>query len=318
MIALFKKRKFNDYLNDTFDFFKKDGKHFLGAYFTINGVFLLLLTVFIYFISKIYFEIIFSEITNSGGNSGYNYAETFVSENFPLLIFGGIAFVLLTLLFTLINFAFPIIYLNEYEKNNGTNFTAKEIFKGLKAKAGRLFIFFILSLFVITPILMIVFAILIALCFIIIGIPLLMIAIPLLFNLMSLTLYHYLNNKEGFFSSISKAFGYVFNQFWPIVGSTMIIYMIIQVTMTILSMIPYVIAMIIIFTSAKTAHSSSNDVYSGLGIVMTILFVFTTILYYIFNNLLLINQGMIYYSRREHIENKSSFYEIDSIGNHFE
>jgi hypothetical protein len=31
MIALFKKRRFNDYLNDTFEFFKKDGKHFFGG-----------------------------------------------------------------------------------------------------------------------------------------------------------------------------------------------------------------------------------------------------------------------------------------------
>jgi hypothetical protein len=317
MIALFKKRKFNDYLNDTFDFFKKSGKHFLGTYFTINGVFLLLLTVFIYFISKVYFEVVFSGINNSG-NSNYNYAETFFSDNLPLIVFGGIAFVLLTLLFTLINFAFPIIYLNEYEKNKGANFSAKAIFKGLKAKAGRLFLFFILSLVVVMPILTIVFAILIALCFIIIGIPMLMIAIPMLFSLMSLTLYHYLNNEEGFFSSISKAFGYVFNQFWPIVGSTMIMYMIIQVTMTILTMIPYVIAMIVIFTSAGASNGSSDEVYSSLGITMTIIFVFTTILNYVFNNLLMIHQGMVYYSRREHIENKSSFYEIDSIGNHFE
>jgi len=317
MIALFKKRRFNEYLNDTFDFFKKSGKHFLGIYFTINGVFLLLLTVCIYFISKVYFEVIFSEINNSG-NSNYNYAQTFFTDNFSLIIFGGIAFVILTLLFTLINFAFPIIYLNEYEKNKGAVFSTGAIFSGLKARAGRLFIFFILSLVVIAPVLTIVFAILMALCFIIIGIPLLLIAIPLVFSLMSLTLYHYLNHDDGFFSSIGKAFNAVFNQFWPIVGSTMIVYMIIQVTMTILSVIPYVIAMIIIFTSAETSKTSSADVYSGLGITMTILFVFTTILHYVFNNLLMVHQGMVYYSRREHIENKSSFYEIDSIGSHFE
>lgn len=317
MIALFKKRKFNDYLNDTFDFFKKEGKLFLGTYFTIMSAPLLILAVCIYFISKIYFEVIFSEIANNA-NSAYNFSDEFLSEYLLVIIFGGIAFIILTLILTLLNLAFPIIYLNEYEKNKGVNLSAKNIINGLKAKAGRLFLFFSLSLFVIAPILMIVFAILIALCFIIIGIPLLMIAIPLLFNLMSLTLYHYLNNEDGFFSSISKAFGYVFNQFWPIIGSTMIVYMIIQVTMTIISMVPYVIAMIIIFTSADTTNSSDTEVFSSLGIVMTIVFVFTTILNYIFNNLLMINQGMIYYSRREHVENKSSFYEIDSIGNHFE
>lgn len=316
MIALFKKRKFSDYLNDTFDFFKKSGKHFLGTYFTIMGAFLLILSVCIYFISKIYFEGIFSEISNNA-NAAYNFSDEFLSEYLMVIIFGGIAFVFLTLVLTLVNFAFPVIYLKEYEKN-GINFSAKDILKGLKANSGRLFLFFILSLFVIAPVLMIIFAILIALCFIIIGIPLLMIAIPLLFSLMSLTLYHYLNNKDGFFRSIGKAFSYVFNQFWPIVGSMMIMYMIIQVTMTILTMIPYVIAMVVIFTSAETSGNSDTEVYSSLGITMTIVFVFTTILNYVFNNLLMINQGMVYYSRREHVENKSSFYEIDSIGNHFE
>ena len=317
MIVLFKKRRFNDYLNDTFDFFKKSGKHFLGTYFTLMGAFLLILAVCIYFISKIYFEIIFSEISNNA-NAAYNFSEEFLSEYLMVIIFGGIAFAVLTLVLTLVNFAFPIIYLNEYEKNNGANFSARAVLNGLKAKAGRLFLFFLLSLFVIAPILMIVFAILIALCFIIIGIPLLIIAIPVLFSLMSLTLYHYLNNEDGFFSSIGKAFGSIFSQFWPVVGSTMIMYMIIQVTMTILTMIPYVIAMVVIFTTAETSKSSDSEVFSSLGITMTIVFVFTTILNYVFNNLLMINQGMVYYSRREHVENKSSFYEIDSIGNHFE
>lgn len=316
MIALFKKRRFNDYLNDTFDFFKKDGKHFFRNYFVVNGIPLVLLAVSIYFISKIYFEVIFSGLSN-GGNAGYNYAENFFTENLQMIFLGGTFFVILTLLLTLLNFAFPIIYLNIYEEKNGADFATKDILMGLKAKAGRIFLFFLLSLFVVTPILIIVFALLIALCFIIIGIPLLLIAIPTLFSLMNLTLYNYLNSEDGFFSSINKAFSYIFKQYWPTIGSTIIIYMIIQITLSILSMIPYVIGMVVMFTS-DTARNSQGEVLSGIGILMTIVFVFTTILNYVFNNLLMINQGMIYYSRREHIENKSSFYEIESIGSHFE
>ena len=318
MIALFKKRKFNDYLNDTFDFFKKDGKHFLKNYFTIVGVLLLLLAVFIYFISKVYFEVIFSEIASTSGNPQYNYFNSFFEDNFSLILLGGFVLSILILLLTLLNFTFPIIYLQEYEKNNGANFSTKEILIGLKSKTGRILLFFIISLFVVAPILMIVFAILILLCFIIIGFPLLLIAFPLLFSLMSLTLFHYLNNNDGFFSAMGKAFTAVFKQFWPIVGSTILMYMIIQVTMTIISMVPYIISMVLIFTFADTNSATQTETFNGLAIVMTVLFVFTTILHYVFNNLLMINQGFIYYSRREHLENKSSFNEIDSIGNHFE
>lgn len=317
MIPLFKKRNFSDYISDTFDFFRKDGKHFLTSYFTVNGVFLLLLAVFIYFISDIYFEFAFSKISNP--NPDFNYIENFFDENFGLMILGGAVFVILIFFLTLLNFSFPIVYLQEYDKNDGSNFTTKNIISGLKSNFGKILIFFFISLFLLTPIIMILFIILIFLSFIIVGIPLFIITIPTIFSLMSLTLFHYLNTNDGFFGSLGKAFQYIFKQFWATIGSTMIVYLIIQVTMTILSMIPYIIAIIIMFTSAETGSASSqNDTISGLGIIMTVLFVFTTIFHYIFNNLLMINQGMIYYSRREHAENKTSFNEIDSIGTHFE
>ena len=65
MFQLFKERNFSDYINDTFLFFKVQGKHFFKSYFTINGPFLLIAVVLIYFFTKIYMDFVFSMI--SGG-----------------------------------------------------------------------------------------------------------------------------------------------------------------------------------------------------------------------------------------------------------
>ena len=136
---------------------------------------------------------------------------------------------------------------------------------------------------------------------------------------MSLSLYQYLNTNEGFYSAIGKAFSYVFKQFWMVLGSTIIMYIIVQAVMTIISMIPYFIGMISIFSTVNENDiNSPQETFSAIGILMTIIFIITILANYIFHNLLMINQGMIYYSIREKIEHKSSFSDIDSIGNNFE
>ncbi|WP_447636447.1 hypothetical protein [Flavobacterium microcysteis] len=317
MIALFKKRNFNDYLNDTFSFFKKDGKHFLKNYFVINGIFLLLLVVFMYFLSKIYFEAIFSTLDNT--NPGYNFAEDLFSENFGLFITSLIGFILLSLFLTLLNFAYPVIYLEQYDKNLGTGFGTKEIINGLKSKIGKMLLFFFITLFLMIPAIAVLFIVLIFLSFVIIGIPLMIIAFPAIFSMITLAFYDYLTTENGYFTSLGNAIGYLKKQFWPIVGVTMLMYMIVQIIMSIFSMIPYVIAMVILFTSIENNTTGpTQDALSTFGIIMTVIFVTIILTNYILNNLLVINQGMIYYSRREHDENNVTFGEIDSIGTNFE
>lgn len=317
MIALFKKRNFNDYLNDTFSFFKKDGKHFLKNYFVINGIFLLLLVVFIYFLSKIYFEAIFSTLDNT--NPGYNFVDDLFNENLGLFIASLIGFILLSLFLTLLNFAYPVIYLEQYNKNLGTSFGTKEIINGMKSKIGKMLLFFIISLFIILPAIAILFTVLILLSFIIIGIPLMIIAFPAIFSLITLTFYDYLTTENGYFTSLGNAIGYLIKQFWPIVGVTMLMYMIVQIILSIFSMIPYVIAMVLLFTSIENNTTGpTQDTLSTFGIIMTVIFVTIILANYILNNLLIINQGMIYYSRREHDENNATFSEIDTIGTNFE
>ena len=317
MITLFKKRNFNDYLNDTFSFFKKDGKHFLKNYFVINGIFLLLLVVFIYFLSKIYFEAIFSTFENT--TTGYNPIDKLFNENLGLFITSLVGFILLSLFLSLLNFAYPIVYLDLYDKNSGSSFDTRDIINGLKNKTGKILLFFIISLFVIIPAVVILFIVLLFLSFIIIGIPLIIIALPAISSLITLAFFDYLNTENGYFTSLGNAISYLKKQFWPIVGVTMLMYMIIQIILTIFSMIPYVIAMVLLFSSIEGGSTApTQDAFSTFGILMTILFVIAILANYILNNLLIVNQGLIYYSRREHDENNSTFGEIDTIGTNFE
>lgn len=314
MITLFKKRNFSDMLGDTFSFFKLEGKHFFKNYFIVNGIFLLLLIALSYFLFQVYFEALTSEIYS--GNTNYSFADELLNENLPLIVGSAIFFGILMLFITLLNFAYPVIYLKLYEKNNGNNFQISAIANELKSKIWKMFLFFLLSLVVILPVIIALFSILILLSFVLIGIPLLVISFPLLFSLMSLSLFEYINNDKGFFSAIRQAFVYIFKEFWIIVGSTIIMYIIIQTVMTIISMIPYFIGMISIFSTIENA--GNEEAFSAMGILMIVVFIISVTANYILHNLLMINQGMIYYSIREKIEHKSSFTDIDSIGNNFE
>lgn len=58
MFELYKKRQLSDNLGDTFLFFKNYGKNFLKIFFIINGAFLLLFGIIIYFLIKINFELL--------------------------------------------------------------------------------------------------------------------------------------------------------------------------------------------------------------------------------------------------------------------
>lgn len=315
-MILFKKRNFSEMLSDSFTFFKQDGKHFFKNYFILNGVFLMLLIALSYFLFQVYFESLTSGTTLQGDQNPL-LAETLFSDNAATIAVGAIIFIILMLFITLINFAYPVIYLKLYEKNNGPNFQIREMITELRSKIGKLLRFYLLSLVTIFPVVALVLGVLVLLSIFIIGIPLLMITIPVLFSLMGLTLYEYLNSDAGFFASILKALDYIFKQFWTILGSTIIIYMLIQVILTIISLIPYIIGMISIF-SIEEENTPDTNALSALGILMTVVFAVSILANYILHNLLMINQGMIYYSSREIIEKKSSLNEIDSIGNNFE
>jgi hypothetical protein len=309
MFILFKKRDFSSYISDTFAFFKTFGKHFFKNYFIINGGFLLILCVLLYFIIKVYFEVIFSA---SGAPQG-SYFQQYFDDNLGLFI-GSLSILgILIIVLSLLNVAFPIVYLKLLSEKKDGNFTTADIILALKQNTGKLLKFFLGSIFVIMPILVIVLGLVLALCLILIGFPLLMIVAPACMAWLHLSLYTYLTEETSFFQALKDGFSLLKQQFWPIIGATFVIYTLIQVIQSFLTMIPYFIG-IASFLTSSTAPGWNTETGSSLSIFISIFFIFAILLSYFFNNLVIVNQGIIYYSLREENENLTTISEIDLIG----
>lgn len=311
MTELYKKRNFGDLITDTFGFIRNHGKHYFKNYFTINGAFLLIAAVLMYFFSKIYVDFIFGSLQNPMGQME-------LMESYASWIWAGIAGALLFLLITILHQAFPVIYFKHFEARNGTQFSSSELATTLKSYFGRILVFFFFSLFAIMLPALIVFTLLVVLSVFIIGIPLLIIAIPVFFAFVQQSLFHFLNSDDTYFTSLGEGWNAVYKNFWPVVGSTAVMHILIQVAMGVFAMIIYIVGAIFIFLDIEQTNNDPNAIFSVLGIFLSILFIFSTLSSLIMNNLLFINQAMAYYSYRESVEHKSTFSTINSIGQNFE
>jgi hypothetical protein len=309
MFQLFKKRNFSDYISDTFTFFKVTGKHFFKHYFIINGTLLILLMVLTYFVFKVYFEMMFANI----GSSAPNFLEDYFNNNVGLIVGVFLLFFLVILLISLINYAFPVIYMDLYEKHKGTHFESKEIVTELKSKFGRLLVFFLVLFLLSITAGLLIMGLLVALMFVLVGFILAIIVVPALLALVQLSFYEYLNSEIGVFDALGKGFEKLKQNFWPIVGSTVVMYFIIQIVVTIFSMVPYVIGIANMITSIENG-SSQEETLSFLSIMMVLFMCFAMLFSYVLNNLLVVNNGIIYYSLREQNENKNTLNDIDLIG----
>ena len=318
MFELYKKRDLSANFSDTTAFFKTFGKHYFKNYLVINGIFLMVLVVLIYFISKVYMEVLFSGIPNAQNNP--NYLMDYFNNNMALIAGGFIITFLLIVILSMLNISFPIIYLKLVEKTNGNEFSTQEIISGLKKNIGKMIVFFLGSLFIIMPLAFIIFGLLILLCFILIGIPLLFIVGPAFISWITLSYYEYSLKDVGYFKAVANGFSLVKQQFWTTVGTTFLVMMLAQIIQGFITMIPYVLSMIWMFVSTQEiqTQTSKTDTFSTMGILFAVIMVFSVLLSYIFNNFILVSQGLIYYSLQEEKENNSTKSQIDLIGTDIE
>jgi len=309
MFQLFKKRNFSDYISDTFTFFKVTGKHFFKNYFIINGTLLIMLMVLSYFVFKVYFEMIFANI----GSSTPNFLEDYFNNNIGLIVGVFLVFFLLIMFISLINYAFPVIYMNLYDSKKGSDFETKEIIAELKSKFGKIVVFFLVIFLLSITAGLIIMGLIIALMFVLIGFVLAIIFIPAILALVQLSFYEYMNSEIGVFDALGKGFEKLKQNFWPIVGSTVVMYFIIQIVVSIFSLVPYIIGIASMFTSLDN-ENSQEETLSFVSIMMVLFMCLTLLFSYILNNLLVVNNGIIYYSLREQNENRNTINDIDLIG----
>ncbi|WP_445712240.1 hypothetical protein [Flavobacterium sp.] len=307
MFQLYKKRGFSEFVGDTFDFLKIEGKSYFKNYFIINGIVLLLLVATLYFFTSIFFEGMFS---NANRNNSDGMA-LFLNSNLGIFIGLGIFLFLIVMLACLINYTYPIAYLKLVAEKK--TITTESIIAIMKEKAGRTIIFFLASLVVMIPLIFILMGIMFLLTIIIIGIPLLLIVGPALMSWMILCYYDYITTENGYFQSLGNGFNLLKMKFWPIIGSTVIMYIIVQMIVGIFSFVPYIITIAGFMASIDT-ESQSAEPYSAIMIAMNILMIVYTISSFTLQNLIFVNQGVIYYSVKDEEENYSIKSDIDLIG----
>ncbi len=307
MLNLYKKRNFADIFNDTLAVFKLKGKNYFANYFIVNGGLLLLLALIIYLISRVFFENIFLGINTPQSQQMLN---NYFDSNLELFIGGGIAIVLLLIVISILNYSFPVLYLNLLEKGIEPN--SNSLLKLLKEKLGRILAFSFMFLITFIPIAILVVGITVLLSMVIIGIPLLFIVFPGLMCWIFLSFYVYLNQEGNYFKAMGKGFSMLMQNFWVHIGATLIIYVILYILQSIVSFIPYIIGLVAMLMDA--GNSTGDEKLGILGVLILVTLIFSILLSYILGNILAISQGMIYYSCEEENKNHSLHSEIDLIG----
>ncbi len=296
---LYKKRDFSAYIGDTIQFFKQFWKNYFQNYAVINGV-LLLVFVSLYFLL---FKDLFSNMYDPNAIKTwmtYNNSGSFMLSIIVLMI--------IAIVFSVFTTAFPMVYFNLLNTTGRDAFTASEMLNGIKAYAGRMILFGIISFFVMIPIVFIFFAFGVALSFLIIGIPILFLGLPTVLIWSMQSLYVYLEEETGYFQALSKGWKITFQKYWHLVGSTIAVYFCITILSSVFSMVPAFMMMGSIITSGGTPKPPT------MTPLMMAFYLVGLIVTFICYNFIYVQQGLIYYSAQENTEHYQAYSDIDNIG----
>ncbi len=308
MFQLYSKRNFSSLVGDTFTLFKLEGKNYFKNYFIINGGLLLVLCIVIYFFMQIFLK---SAFLASSQNNSNAFLDSILS-NVSLFIIFGLAMILLIMFASLINYLYPVAYLKLVEEKKQR--TLHNLTSLIKSKIGKTIQFYFLSIFIIVPLLFVLLGLSFALVFVIIGVPILFILLPAYTSWISLSYYEYISTNSTYFNALKKGLKLLKSKFWPVIGSNYVMQTIVQVVLGIVVMVPYFIGIFSIFINPEQSTQNSENVFSLLTILLTVITIISILFSYTLQNIILINQGIIYYSIIEEQENISAKNNIDLIG----
>ena len=310
-MQLYKSRDFSEYFQDTFAFIKQNGRHLFKHFIIINGIPLMILLVLGYFFSKFYSDI-FSEGMLNGNNSAI---DSYINENsggFSLLI---ITFVIIAFLAGMIWYAFIPFYLKLYHEKNGINFSSSDIMNCYKTHLGKIFIFFICGLLLALPMLVGVSVLLLVLAITIIG----FLAMPMVIGALSLlyqgALMEYIDDQRGIWGSFIYTWKLMRSKFWAAIGCVGLFYLMSYVIQNVIAIIPYAFGMVSLFTEIETnTPADGTAIQKTMTVMMLAIFLLTFFVSSLLNIILQINQGVVYYSLKEDVENINTKSAIDLIG----
>lgn len=313
-MQLYKSRGFGEYFGDTFSFLKLNGKHFFKHYFIISGVFLLILMVFGYFFVQFYSDLLSASLGGSFNNDNATAFEDYMNENGVLVGLFIFLFFTVGLIAAIISYAYVPIYLKLYERASNTNFSTSELVSEYKTQFGKLIIFLLagllLGILLIIPIAISAFILTIT----IIGIFLLPLLVGLILLLYTGTLIEYLKGKKGFFDCFGYSWTLVTSKFWAAVGCVGIFYIMGYIVQQIVTFIPYIFGMATMFTTIEDSKPEPENIINGMTIIMIVVFALSFLVGVFVNNIIQLNQGIVFYSLKEEKENINTKSDIDLIG----
>ncbi|OPC52026.1 hypothetical protein BAY06_03390 [Elizabethkingia anophelis] len=311
MMQFYKKRDFGALVSDTLNFFKLYGKNYFKNYLTLNGGIIILLVVVI----VIGFGDFFKQAFGSNTNGEAYLFQDYFQQNQGLLIGASVLSIILIILLSLISYSFPVLYMKRLAETGNSKVTMNEMIEDMKKNLKKFFIFFIGSVFILTPLFIFAFIISSFLMIILIGFLLILACIPVMVNIINFTLFNMYNTNDGFFSSIGKAFRIQFSKdFWKYIGSTFIIYLLINVVTSIFAFIPMMFLYGYIITTVRTTPDALGSDSSFFMILMAIVYAVSIACTIVLNNLIYVNAGFMYYDSRTDLHRNVTFSEIDTIG----
>lgn len=309
-MQLYKTRDFGEFFQDTFTFIKANGKHFLKNYLIINGIFLIIMMVMMYFFTKFYTSVIF------GGLMGNNptVIDDYMNDNFGLFIVFAITFVVVALVAGVISFSFVPLYLKLYSERDGQNFGTSELVAAYKSNLSKIFIFLVCGFLLGIPLLIVMGIGMFILVITIIGmllVPVLVGAFSLFYNM---TLMEYIEQKRDIWDSFGYAWTLMTSKFWPAVGSVGLFFLMSYIVQGVFSMIPYIFGMASLFTTIENGSPDPAAVSSIMTIMMLAVFFLSFFTGAILGVIVQLNQGIVFYSLKEDNENINTKSVIDQIG----
>ena len=309
MFQLYKQRDFSAYISDTIAFFKIYWKNFFGNYVVITGGVLALLCVFYFFI----FRDLFSSIFNTD-NQGVGYdISYYFSDNSVMFISMMVIAGLLAIFFSIFSISYPVVYLKLVEETGREDFTASDIFGRIKSFLPKIIRFGLYSLISFIPIIIVATVFSALLIMLVVGIFILILLIPVASVWISQSFYIYIFENVSFIEAMRQGWDILFSKkFWHIIGSAAVVYLVLNVLQTIITMVPYII---LIITMLSTGNGKLGPEF---GIYVSIVYIVSLVLSYITSNILMVNQGMVYYSTLEQVNHTQALSEIELIGQNVE
>ncbi|MBP1617721.1 MAG: hypothetical protein H6Q14_1548 [Bacteroidetes bacterium] len=302
---LYKQRRFNDFLNDTTQFFRQFGKDYFKKFFLINGGIILLVCVLFYFAMR-YFLV--------------NWPFGKLHQDVASEIGGGwLSVVVLVLLalaigftYTVFSFGLPNVYFDNLAGNEANEeISPSLILKGIGDIAGDLLLFLVISIFTFLPIYILLAIVSKFLMPFVIGYFILVLGVCFILTWFNLSLIIYLRDYySGYFESLGNAWNMIIRNFGHIIGANAVLFVILYILQMLVTLLPTLIATVFYIASGK--NSFADHFPPLLSMVYILIIISASFL----NNVFFVQQFLIYFSSVEKTENIQAISDLDLIGEH--